>query len=124
MQPGSDSVAAAWTLVAFWGFNTLRVLSYLPQIARVARDAHGASAISRTTWTIWIGANASTAAYAAIHLGDRWLTLVSTVNAACCATVLLLAIRQRRRWRRAESLRLQRPDARAHASIGAAGRAR
>jgi hypothetical protein len=44
---------------------------------------------------IWIAANASTALYAGINLGDLPLALISVFNAACCATVILLALHKR-----------------------------
>jgi hypothetical protein len=88
------------TFALFGLFNMLRLVSYLPQIVRVARDPHGAGAISYTCWVIWIGANASTAAYAAINLDDLWLSAVSSFNAACCIVVVGLTVWKRNRWYR------------------------
>lgn len=92
-------VIAEVTLVLFSAFNILRLVSYLPQIVRVARDRHGASAISFASWGMWVGANASTAAYALVNLGDPWLGAINVVNAACCVVVLALTFVKRRRYR-------------------------
>ena len=39
---------------------------------------------------LWTCANASTAAYAAMNLGDLWLAAVSSVFALCCLVVIAL----------------------------------
>jgi hypothetical protein len=84
------------TLALFSLFNILRLGSYLPQIARVASDTEGAKAISYSTWTVWIGANGSTAAYAAVNIADWTLFTVSTVNTLGCVAVVVLTMWKRR----------------------------
>jgi hypothetical protein len=87
------------TYYLFTAFNGLRLVSYLPQIWRVAKDQNGASAIAYSTWGLWTAANASTAAYAAVNLGDATLAVVSTVNTVCCTTVIVFTAIKRRQAR-------------------------
>jgi hypothetical protein len=88
------------TLAMFSIFNVLRIGSYLPQIARVAADDEGAKAISYSTWCIWIGANATTAAYAIVNITDIALFLISALNALGCFTVVGLTVVKRYRLAR------------------------
>jgi Na+/alanine symporter len=90
--------AVAYYLFAF--FNTLRIVSYVPQIYRVARDTRGASCISYLTWMLWTAANASTSFYAFANLGDLMLGLVHLLNTVCCLTVIGLTLFKRRQYRR------------------------
>ena len=89
------------TLALFSLFNLMRLGSYLPQIIRVAKDTEGAKAISYWTWSVWICANASTAAYAAVNLADWALFVTSTLNTLGCATVIALTMLKRRQFARA-----------------------
>jgi hypothetical protein len=84
------------TLLLFTAFSGLRVFSYVPQIRKVARDTNGASAISYSTWAMWIGANTTTALYAAINLGDIYLACVSALYAGCCLVVIVVTMLKRR----------------------------
>jgi hypothetical protein len=92
--------------LAFGFFNILRLGSYFPQIAAVARDRNGARTISFSCWSIWIGANASTALYAWVNIGDSKLAFVSGFNATCCIIVVALAAYKRA----AASPGLSRPE--------------
>jgi hypothetical protein len=82
--------------LAFSACNFLRLGSYVPQIIRVARDQHGASCISFTSWSIFLLANSTTAAHAAVNLGDDFLAMISGVNAICCLAIVALTA-----WKRA-----------------------
>jgi hypothetical protein len=92
------------TFLAFAVFNSLRVVSYLPQIARVAADTNGASAISYATWGLWTTAHIATGFYAAINIHDPYLLGVSIVNAICCFVVIVLTTVKRRALSCAQSL--------------------
>jgi hypothetical protein len=92
------------TLALFSLFNILRLGSYFPQIIRVAADDEGAKAISYSTWCIWIGANASTAIYAAVNVMDAALFLVSAFNTAGCAAVVGLTAFKRFHFRQSQRL--------------------
>lgn len=108
-------ISADLTALAFAAFNLMRLASYFPQIVAVAQDRHGATAISLSCWSIWIGANGSTALYAWINLSDFTFAVISAFNAACCATVLLLAGYKRLLLRR--GLPISRSEGIPHAAI-------
>jgi len=91
------------TLALFSLFNLMRLGSYLPQIVRVAKDTDGAKAISYWTWSVWICANASTAAYAAVNLSDWALFATSSLNTLGCATVIVLTFWKRRQFAQTRS---------------------
>jgi hypothetical protein len=88
------------TLIAFTAFSSLRIVSYVPQIAKVAADNNGASAIAYSTWSLWTLANIATALYSAVNLQDVYLSVVSGVYAACCAIVIALTMIKRRHYAR------------------------
>lgn len=77
-------------LFAYGGCNALRVVSYVPQIVRIVRDREGARAISLSTWWLWISANATTALYAWVNLGDAPLALLNALNTICCLVVVAM----------------------------------
>jgi hypothetical protein len=97
-MPPEGSLAVTFpdlTIALFSAFNVLRLASYLPQIIRIARDQMGAPTISCATWAMWIGANGSTAAYAAVNIHDWMLCVISAFNSLCCIIVIVLTIYKR-----------------------------
>jgi hypothetical protein len=87
------------TFLIFTILSSLRVVSYLPQIAKIAADRNGASAISFSTWGLWTGANVATFLYAAVNLRDPYLSGVSAIYAICCMIVIIITMKKRRAWR-------------------------
>jgi len=92
------------TIALFSAFNLLRLASYLPQIIRIARDQKGAPTISYATWVMWIGANGSTAAYAAVNIHDWMLCLISAFNSFCCIIVVILTVYKRNEYRQGATM--------------------
>jgi hypothetical protein len=88
------------TLALFAACNGLRVVAYFPQIYRAATDQNGASSISLMTWFLFLLANLSTAAYALVNRSDWGLGACFSVNALCCAAILILAGWKRRCYAR------------------------
>jgi hypothetical protein len=87
---------ADFTLAAFVGLSGVRIFSYVPQILRVLHDENGATAISYCTWIMWTLANAATAAYSIVNIGEPYLAVVSSIYALCCLTVIAITMRKRR----------------------------
>lgn len=92
---------------AYTAVNSLRVFSYLPQIASVTRARDRVEAISLVTWTLWTISNVTTSIYGALIVHDQLLMVIFAANAACCAVVITIVVWKRKRvcsssstWRR------------------------
>lgn len=81
---------------AYATVNSLRVLSYLPQIAKVTRARDRAEAISLVTWTLWTISNVTTAIYGALIVRDLLLMAMFASNAACCVVVITIVLWKRK----------------------------
>ena len=84
------------TLVLFAACNSIRVVAYVPQILKAAADKNGASSISFMTWGLFLFAHLSTVAYAIINRSDWGLAVCFSINAICCAAILVIAYWKRR----------------------------
>lgn len=82
-------------MLLYIGFNSVRVLSYIPQIFVVMKDKQGAKAISLITWSFWTGANLTTALYATIIAPDAWLAGMSYGNTLGCLIVVVMVVYKR-----------------------------
>ena len=82
---------------AYTAVNSLRVFSYLPQIAKVTRARDRAEAISLLTWTLWTLSNVTTSIYGALIVRDVLLMTIFAGNAVCCVIVILIVLWKRKR---------------------------
>jgi hypothetical protein len=85
---------AQLTMLAFAGFSSLRVVSYIPQIAKAA-DRNGAPSPTKPG-PCGRAANIATRMYAAVNLQDLHLSVVSGIYAVCCVVVIGLTALKRR----------------------------
>ena len=81
---------------AYTAVNSLRVFSYLPQIAKVTRAPDRAEAISLLTWTLWTVSNVTTSVYGALIVGDNLLMSIFAANAVCCLAVIAIVLWKRK----------------------------
>jgi hypothetical protein len=87
--------SADWAMLAFAACNVLRVAAYFPQMHKVCTHPGAAASFSYASWWLFTAANASTAVYGQLVVGDAVLTVLSAFSAACCGVLIGLA-----RWRR------------------------
>jgi uncharacterized protein with PQ loop repeat len=89
--------AADLAMGLFAGFNSVRILAYVPQIIRIARDRDGARAISYGTWLSFALSHLSTVSYALLVVSDVRMAAVFGANTVACLIILILTIHKRRR---------------------------
>lgn len=77
--------------------NTLRVVTYVPQIVAVMRSQDGARAVSLFTWGSWMVANGAAILYALL-LRDFFFMAISSINFLGCSAVTLITIQRRARF--------------------------
>jgi hypothetical protein len=78
---------------AFTLFSSVRVLSYLPNMALIVQEQNS-SQQSLLTWCTWLGANLTMAAWLHEHNGRRFdaAVAVNLANAAMCGLTALLIV--------------------------------
>jgi len=84
--------AIAWFYLAT---NSVRVLTYLPQIVAVWRCHDGARSISLLTWGSWVVSHITATLYGVLVVHDTFFVLVSLVNLAGCGAVMAIAAHRR-----------------------------
>jgi len=85
-------------IVAFSVTNIFRLFAYLPQITLLLGEKD-TSAVSSATWSLFSVSNGVTAIYAACVAADMTMSLVFFANTVCCATIVVLVHRKRRKSR-------------------------
>jgi hypothetical protein len=89
--------AADLSLLAFAACNALRVVAYLPQMLKLYCHPGAAASFSYASWWLFTAANASTAAYGQLVVGDAVLAVLSAFSAACCVVLIGIASWRQRR---------------------------
>ncbi len=90
----------SWIGPAFALANSLRALSFVPQILAVARSTDGARDIALLTWSIWTATNLLGVAYGAVVAGDGLLALSFAASALACGLTIALTVVKRLRFQR------------------------
>ena len=75
--------------------NSVRILTYLPQIIAVWRCRDGARAISLLTWGSWSISNVAAVLYGMLVVHDAFFVAISTINLIGCGAVTVIAARRR-----------------------------
>lgn len=98
----ADHATLAHTAIAwmYLGANSLRVLSYAPQIVAVWRARDGAASMSLLTWTAWTLSNVAATLYGTVVVGDTFLAIVSSLNLLGCGAVSSIVAHRRLALRR------------------------
>lgn len=88
----------SWIGPAFALANSLRALSFVPQILAVARSTDGARDIALLTWGIWTATNLLGVAYGAVVAADPLLTFSFAASALACGLTIALTVVKRLRF--------------------------
>ena len=106
----SEFQAAMLSTVAWFylATNSLRVVSYVPQIVAVWRCDDGARSISLLTWGSWVISHIAATLYGVLIVKDTFFILISLVNLAGCGAVAGIAAHRRALLRGSARTRLGR----------------
>ena len=75
--------------------NSVRILTYIPQIIAVWRCRDGARAISLLTWGSWTVSNIAAVLYGMLVVNDTFFIAISTINLIGCGAVTVIAAHRR-----------------------------
>lgn len=88
-----DAVALLTTLYAFSGIAACAF--YGPQVWRLVRHAEARRALALSSWGGWLAASVVAVLYGSFVTGEAAMIVVSGLNAACQAVVVVLVAGQR-----------------------------
>ncbi|WOO31597.1 hypothetical protein [Diaphorobacter limosus] len=87
--------AIAWFYLAS---NSIRIVTYMPQIIAVWRCTDGARAISLLAWGSWALSHLSGVIYGVLVLHDTFFVVITVINLWGCSSVTGIAAMHRWRW--------------------------
>lgn len=97
--PTTFDLSAASSIAWFYLVsNSLRGITYIPQIVVTWRSRDGAKSLSLLTWSAWLVAHVAAILYGLV-LRDVFFTSISLINCTGCALVTSIAVRRRRQWK-------------------------
>ena len=85
----------AWVAWLYVATNSIRVLSYAPQIRAVWKAEDGAQAVSIATWGFWTFAHITAVLYGWLVVHDGAFCAIFSGNLVCTAAVTMIAVRKR-----------------------------
>ena len=80
--------------------NSLRILSYLPQIITIVKGKDDSKSISVLTWSFWTFTNFVTVLYTTFVHFDYILILTNVGNTLGCGIVVFLVLYKRRKYKK------------------------
>lgn len=89
--------SADLTLWAFAACNILRAAAYLPQMLKLCTHPGAVASFSYASWWLFAAANASTALYGHVVVGDAVLCVLNAFSAVCCFSLIGIACWRSRR---------------------------
>ena len=92
--------AIAW---AYLATNSMRLITYVPQIVAAWRCTDGARAISLLTWGSWVVSHLPSLAYGTLVLHDPFFVVITSINLLGCSTVTAIVAIHRWRLRQPEA---------------------
>lgn len=98
---GSAAAGIAWLYLVT---QSVRIVTYLPQIAAVWRCRDGAHAISLLAWYAWMASHLASIAYGVLVIHDALFVAIAAINGAGCAAVAALATHRRSRYEKCSPL--------------------